>query len=77
MSGSKTGAPTIIALTRHICRLVHTYGAANLATLATPEFAAAVAALVAACAAFEALDDFPGEIDVTLPQEDIDETPGA
>lgn len=77
MSGSKTGAPTIIVLVRHICRLVNKYGAGNLSTLATPEFAEAVLVLVAACAAFEALDDFPGQVDVSGPVEDIDITPGA
>jgi len=67
MAGSITGTPSIIRLTRKICKLVAVYGAGNLATAATPEFAAAVVTLVAACHAFEALDDFPGQIDATAP----------
>jgi len=67
MAGSKTGTPTIIKLVRKICKVRAVYGAGNLATVTTPEFAEAVAALAIACAAFEALDDFPAEIDSTLP----------
>lgn len=67
MAGSKTGTPTIIRLTRKICRLVAVYGAGNLASTTTAEFAAAVLALVTACHAFEALDDQPGQIDSTEP----------
>lgn len=67
MAGTKTGTPTIIKLTRKICRLVGTYGAGDLGTKATPEFRTAVLALVAACQAFETLDDFPGEVDATDP----------
>lgn len=67
MAGTVTGVPTIIKLTRKICRLVGTYGAGNMAAATTPEFAAAVLALVTACQAFEALDDQPGEIDSTAP----------
>jgi hypothetical protein len=67
MAGSKTGTPTIIKLARAICRLRAVWGAGDLATKTTPEFAAAVAALAVACAAFEALDDFPGQIDATSP----------
>lgn len=65
MAGSKTGTPTIIKLARRICRTKAVWGAADLATVATPEFAAAVEVLMTACAAFDALDDFPGEIDNT------------
>lgn len=67
MAGSITGTPTIIKLARKICALRAIYGAGDLATKATPEFAAAVALLAVACAAFEALDDFPGQIDATSP----------
>lgn len=63
MAGSKTGTPSIIKLARKICRVYGTWGAGNLATVTTVEFAEAVALLVVACHAFEALDDFPGEID--------------
>jgi len=74
MAGSKTGTPSIIRLARKICALVGTYGAGNLATVTTPEFAAAVFALVVACQAFEAIDDFPGQIDSSgfiRPGEDV------
>ena len=67
MAGTKTGTPSIIRLSRKICKIVAVYGAGNLATVATPEFAEAVAALVIACQAFEALDDQPGQVDSTLP----------
>ncbi len=67
MAGSRTGSPTIIALARKICRIVAIFGAGDLATKATPEFRTAVLLLVAACQAFEALDDFPGQIDATAP----------
>ena len=67
MAGTKTGTPSIIRLARKICKLVAVYGAGNLATVATVEFAEAVGALVIACQAFEALDDQPGQIDATLP----------
>lgn len=67
MGGSRTGTPSIIKLARHICRLFYALGAGDLAAKTTPEFATAVAALAAACIAFEALDDFPGQIDNTGP----------
>lgn len=67
MAGSRTGTPSIIKLARKICKLKNLLGASNLAASTTPEFAAAVAALVVACAAFEALDDFPAEIDTSSP----------
>ncbi len=62
-----TGSSTIIRLSRKICSIVGRFGAGDLSTRATPEMAAAVNALVLACAAFEALDDFPGQIDATAP----------
>ncbi len=67
MAGSITGTPTILKLARKICSIVGRFGAGDLATKGTPELAAAVAALVLACQAFEALDDFPGQIDFTSP----------
>lgn len=75
MAGTKTGTPTIIRLARKICKLVAVYGAGDLATKGTPELQEAVLALIIACQAFEALDDFPGQIDATTPirvGEDID-----
>jgi len=67
MAGSRTGTPTIIKLARRICHLKAIWGASDLLTRTTPEFAAAIGALQVACAAFEALDDFPGQIDSTGP----------
>jgi len=64
---ARTGVPTIIASARVICRMVGVYGASGMAAATTPEFAAAVLALVAACNAFTALDDNPAEIDRTTP----------
>lgn len=75
---ARTGTPTILALSRRICKLRAVYGAADLAATTTPEFAAAVAALALACAAFELLDDQPGEIDSVAPiREGEDVPPGA
>lgn len=68
MAGTRTGTPTIIRLVRTICRIRATWGAGDLATKTTTEFAAAVTALAAACAAFEALDNYPAEIDQVTPQ---------
>lgn len=67
MAGSRTGTPTVIKLARVICRVVTRYGVSDLAAKTTPEFKTAVNALVAACMAFEALDDQPAEIDATAP----------
>jgi len=67
MAASRTGTPSIIRLARKICHLKALWGAVDLASRTTPEFAAAVSALVAACEAFEALDDSPGQIDNTAP----------
>lgn len=75
MSGSRTGTSTVISLARHICRVVRKFHVADLAVIATPELAAAVAALVVACEAFDASDDFAGQIDKTAPIEDIDIAP--
>lgn len=67
MAGSRTGSPTIIALARKICRLQAVWGASDLVARTTPEFGAAVAALAAACLAFEALDEQPAQIDSVAP----------
>lgn len=67
MAGTRTGSKSIIRFARKICRLRAVYGAGDLATVATPEFAEAVAVLEIACAAFEALDNAPGEIDNVAP----------
>lgn len=62
-----TGVPTIIKLSRKICRMVGQYGASGLAAATTPEFAGAVLGLVTACNAFTALDDTPAQIDRNPP----------
>lgn len=67
MAGSRTGTPTIIKLVRHICRVVNKYGVRDLESKTNASYKAAVLALVAACALFEAADDFPGEVDYTAP----------
>jgi len=72
---SRTGTSSIISLSRHICRLVGIYGASDLAARTSTEFQAAVVALVAACTAFEALDDFPAQVDRTAPAGPEDSLP--
>jgi len=64
---ARTGTPSIIKLSRHIARILNKHAAFDLASKTTPEMAAAILALVAAVTAFEALDDYPGEIDSTGP----------
>lgn len=59
------GTQAIIDSTRRICRLVARFGTSKLALQTSPEFAAAVAALVAACEVFEALDDYGAVTDRT------------
>lgn len=73
---TRTGASTIISASRTICRMVGIYGTGGLLQRTqAPAFQAAVLALVAACQAWEALDDYPGEIDQTLPTGAGDEPP--
>lgn len=67
MAGSRTGTPSIIRLSRKICKLKAAWGAADLSAATSPEFAAAVTALQIACLAFEALDNFPAQIDRVEP----------
>lgn len=75
---ARTGTPTVIALSRKICKVVGRYGAADLGDRVPEGFRVAVLALVAACLAFEALDDQPGEIDSTGPVNPLDpDAPGA
>ena len=64
---ARNGASTILALTRKICKMVGLFGTRGILAATNPGFVAALVALVAACEAFEALDDFPGEIDATAP----------
>lgn len=67
MAGSRTGTPTIIKLARKICRVQGALGAVDLTAKTSAGFTAAVAALVVACHAFEALDNFPAQIDRVAP----------
>lgn len=67
MAGSRTGSPTIIALARKICRIRAVWGAADLTAKTTSDFTAAITALALACAAFEALDEQPAQIDSVAP----------
>lgn len=67
MAGSRTGTPTIIHLCRVIAKLYGRYGAFNLESSTSPAFKAAVVALVAAVAIFEAADNQPAEIDTIAP----------
>lgn len=75
MAKTRTGASTILRSSRTICRMVGLYGTAGIAAATNPSFAAAVNALVVACQAFEALDNYPGQIDQVAPQGPEDETP--
>lgn len=67
MGRTVNGVSTILFASRVICKMVGRFGTAALASSTTPEFAAAVVALNIACRAFDALDDYPGEIDRTPP----------
>lgn len=67
MAGSRTGVPTIITLSRKICRVAVKLGASGLAEKTTPEFKLAIDALIVACTAFALLDDQPAQIDNTGP----------
>ena len=67
MAGSKTGTPSIIRMARKVCQLYHKWGAADLEAKTSPAFKAAVVALAIACAAFEAADNYPGEVDSVAP----------
>lgn len=77
MARTRTGASSILFATRVICRQVGKYGVAGITAATTPAFGAAVSALVVACQAWEALDDYPGQIDETAPLGVGDETPPA
>lgn len=63
MAGSRTGTPSIIKYSRKICRLVGNLGAADLQAKTSVGFKTAVLALVVACQAFEAADNYPAQID--------------
>ena len=65
---ARTGVPSIILLARKIARKYKGRAIALLETETNPTFAAAVVALVLAVEAFEALDDYPFEVDPTDPE---------
>lgn len=67
MARTIDGVSSIYQASRVICRLVGRFGTAALSQRTTPAFAAAVTALVAACQAFDALDNYPLEVDDTAP----------
>lgn len=72
----RDGSSSILRYSRGICRMVGLYGLAGFAQrYNNPNFTAAVQALVTACQAFEALDDYPGQIDQTPPTGVEDEPP--
>ena len=75
MAGTRTGTSTIYYLAKKICRMVGTYGATDLAARTSADFQTAVLALVAACQAFEALDNFPFQVDRVAPDGPEDGTP--
>lgn len=75
MAGSRTGTSSIYYLAKKICSLVGKYGASDLASRTSDEFAAAVAALVIACHAFEALDNYPFQVDRISPAGPEDSLP--
>lgn len=72
---ARTGTPTIIKLARKICQIVGTYGAFDLEAKTSTAYKLAVDALVVACHAFEAADNYPGEIDYVAPQGPEDPGP--
>lgn len=74
MARSVNGVSTILYGVRLICRMVGRFGTAALSNQTTPQLAAAVGALVVACQVYEALDDYPGQIDQSgpvYPGEDV------
>jgi hypothetical protein len=75
MAGQRTGTSTIYYLSKKICKMVAIYGATDLSSRTSAEFATAVAALVAACHAFEALDNFPFQVDRIAPDGPEDSLP--
>lgn len=67
MGRTVDGVSSILTAARTICRMTGRFGIAQIGPRTSPEFQAAVAALVTACMAFDALDDYPGQVDATLP----------
>lgn len=75
MARQVNGTSSILSGSRLICRMVGRFGVARFTANTTPEFGAAVAALVVACQAFEALDNYAGQIDKVAPDGPEDELP--
>lgn len=67
MAGTRTGTSTVYYLAKKICKMVNLYGASDLSARTSSDFAAAVDALVLACRAFEALDNYPFQVDRVSP----------
>lgn len=70
----RDGKKVILAVARKTCRLVGRYGTAGvIAYTASPALGAALEAVRTACMAWEALDNYPGEIDEIAPDgpEDV------
>lgn len=67
MARTVNGVSTILYASRIICRMVGRFGVAALAAATTPEMATAVTGLRDACMAFDALDNYPGQIDKVAP----------
>lgn len=60
---TRIGLSTILRAAKQICRTANRLNSVPILTALNPTFATAVAAVVAACEALRALDNFPGEID--------------
>jgi hypothetical protein len=75
MAGTRTGTSTIVKLCGQITRLVGTYGAADMATRTSNEFATCVMGLVSCYNILRATDDFLLMVDFTAPLGPEDLTP--
>lgn len=75
MAREVIGVASILKGARLICRIVGRFGVARLAEKTSPEFAAAVNALVLACQVLETIDDQPYTVDRHAPFGDEDVIP--
>lgn len=74
----RDGSSSILTGARLVCRMVQRFGTTGFqARYEDATFTAAVAALAAACMAFDALDDYPGQVDYTDPQGPEDHPSGS
>lgn len=67
MPRNVTGLQSILRGARLICRMVNRFGLSGLDNWTSEEFKTAVGALVVACEALDAADDFPGAVDRNSP----------